>query len=283
MRRYFVGIAAILTAMLCFSCSGEDVHEFSDERDDTADYTVIFWGTAGGEDRAMLTDFERVVGAFQGGVIRPNVNFTGLVQTTLSQSEPLFGSFDATYYFASADELFEDETADTTNIRSKYANALRLLNGQLFAGPEFDLSNPLNLAIAIKEAARKYPANHFVLAVRGTQMTPADIVTAVNNSGTQVRTLFACSESLAQGYDPETYRLSFDYALLSASTSASSNLPWLLAFLTDAAGNPVKQEEYFRSLAGYDAQQHPDRDPADASALNFVDLRTNPAPAGSAE
>lgn len=283
MRKYLTGIAATLAAMLCFSCSGEEVYEFHDERHDVADYTVIFWGTADGEDQAMLAEFEQVVSGYQGGAIRPNVNFTGLVQTTLSQSEPFFGGFDATYYFASADQLYKDETADTANIRSKYANALRLLHGSRYAGTDFRLDDPANLSNVIKEAARKYPARNFVLAVRGTQLASDDLVTAINTSGTQVRTLFACSPVLAESYDPELYRLSFDYALLSAGTAASGHLPTLLTSLSEAAANPAAQENCFRAIAERDAQQHPDRDPEDALALSFVDLRTNPAHAGSAE
>ncbi len=196
----------MITAMACIaavtSCSDNNADTPStpqpqeEAKKDTADYTVIFWGNAGGNDHLTSKDMYVLAKNFQDGKIdNKKVNIAGMLKTTTAELEPrqngeeIDWSKDSTIYFCSdtisknpisaqlseqakdllgkeQDKYTKEDFTNTGALRDTYDAAFATLNSKKYS-VSYQMSNMDSLANFIQRSAKKFPARHYVLMLFG--------------------------------------------------------------------------------------------------------------------
>ncbi len=273
----FVFVPLFAMALSLVSCSDKDAETVSGSGSgdkEMADYTVIFWGMAGGVDQMAAPDMATLASNYQKGLIGKNVNIAGLMKTT-TYHDP---SRDKTWYFDSEkiNKTTEDKSQeDEDYIESKYNYAFETLNGWEYGDALYPLNNVDSLANFIKKTAQKFPARHYVLMVFGhgggfspvwdTPSTRAcviddftdkslaadDIVDAVKESGVKMQTLFTQCCVMAALENMAAFSQVFDYGILSAEVTVGGYFPEYLVKLTEAGDDVEKLKTKSRELVDY--------------------------------
>lgn len=273
----FVFVPLFAMALSLVSCSDKDAETGSGSGSgdkEMADYTVIFWGMAGGVDQMAAPDMATLASNYQKGLIGKNVNIAGLMKTS-TYGDP---SRDKTWYFDSEkiNKTTEDKSQeDEDYIESKYNYALETLNGREYGDALYPLNNVDSLANFIKKTAQKFPARHYVLMVFGhgggfspvwdTPSTRAcvidgftnkalaadDIVDAVKESGVKMQTLFTQCCLMAALENMAAFSQVFDYGILSAEVTVGGYFPEYLVKLTEAGDDVEKLKTKSRELVDY--------------------------------
>ncbi len=296
MRKYLMVFAALICCAMATSvltaCSDNDaIFDSSDnimQEDSIADYTVIFWGMAGRLDHECSRDLAILAQNYQQGKIGKNVQFAGLWKTSLSKDKDVKGevdsSYDKTMYFDSetigSDSIRANDFENldqTANVQKLYKKVFDNMGGKVYGDTLYALDNADNLAGFIKEAAKKFPARHYVLMLfgHGSGFTPlvdtpitkacvhddffnqkralsADaVVSAVNKSGVKMQTLFTHCCLMATLENIAAYSQVFDYGILSAEDTYSGYFPQYVANLSAAGDNETKMQQESRKLVDY--------------------------------
>lgn len=273
----FVFVPLFAMALSLVSCSDKDAETGSGsgpEGKEMADYTVIFWGMAGGMDGITAPDMATLASNYQKGLIGKNVNIMGLLKTSLYGKE----TRDKTWYFDS--EKIDKTTTEPSQEEEGgdeevYDFAFKALNGREYGDALYPLNNVDSLANFIKKAAEKFPARHYVLMVyghgggfspvldvpstrvcvidnyTGKALAADDIVDAVKESGVKMQTIFTQCCLMAALENMAAYSQVFDYGILSAETTTGGYFPEYLVKLTEAGDNVEKLKTKSRELVDY--------------------------------
>lgn len=289
----FVFVPLFAMALSLVSCSDKDAETGSGsgpEGKEMADYTVIFWGMAGGMDGITAPDMATLASNYQKGLIGKKVNIAGLIKTSIHATP----SQDKTWYFDS--EKINEKTVDNTPeidiytidtrtkegqkliadyAQAKYDFAFETLNSREYGDALYPLNNVDSLANFIKKAAEKFPARHYVLMVYGhgggfspvwdTPSTRAcviddftekslaadNIVDAVKESGVTMQTIFAQCCVMGALENMAAYSQVFDYGILSAEVTGGGYFPEYLVKLTEAGDDVEKLKTKSRELVDY--------------------------------
>ncbi len=256
---------------------------------DTADYTVIYWGMAGGDlDPAVAIDLNTLVKNYCKGRIGKNVNIAGLLKTSVGfyrniyKEDPIPQDSDKTWYFdsreISPDTLKKENNAPTNaQLLQDYQTVFKAFGAKEYADKEFPLNNSDSLATFIKRTAEAFPARHYVLLLwgHGTAFQPGDeqpytrgcvldkyvdemvglttstLVKAVEKSGVKVQTLFTQCCLMGALENMAVYSRVFDYAFLSAEVTTAFYFPEYLVYLSQAGDNEEKMKKASRDLVDF--------------------------------
>lgn len=289
--------------------SGNDKKENLD--DDIADYTVIFWGMAGGNDGVVSMDLAKLAYLYQQDKIGKNVQIAGLMKTSLSKLSKgeVAPSYDKTMYFDSenigsddikASDLLSIETA--ADVQKLYKKAFENMGGKVYGDTLYPLNNVDSLAGFIQKTAQKFPARHYVLMLfghgsgfspeydtpvsracvhdgfAGQQALSADaVVSAVEKSGVKMQSLFTQCCIMATLENIDAYSQVFDYGILSAESTIGGYFPQYLVNLSAAGDDETNMQQQSRRLVDYyvdvDAGQYTDL----YTSHGFYDLKKSSA------
>lgn len=192
---------AVFMSMFFAACSddnvGDNENDSSEEADTLADYTVIYWGMAGGNDQAVMNDLYDLLRYRENGKIGTNVNVVGLLKSSPKFQEKFAEhGIDGTMFFnlgkkngfktddqSLMDQILkiEDEYCskktheDSINgdnlvfetivsiSKSFYDNTVSKKVGDTL----YPLNSIDSLAAFIKSAAETHPARNYVLLTYG--------------------------------------------------------------------------------------------------------------------
>ncbi len=292
-KLFFAFLPLLAMAFSLVSCSDSDPGQGAGSGTDggsskeMADYTVIFWGMAGGLDDFTSRDLATLASNYQKKLIGKNVNFMGLVKTSMSHGmSNVDPSLDKTLYFdtdtinpTAVDNSVEPSKTGEGYLdycQEKYNYALKTLNGREYAGTDYPLNNVDSLANFIKKAAEKFPARHYVLMAfghgggfspvkdvpstracvfdsfnEGKGLAADDIVDAVKESGVKMQTLFTQCCLMATLENMAAYSQVFDYGILSAEVTDGGYFPEYLKKISEAGDNEEKLQTKSRELVDY--------------------------------
>ncbi len=292
-KLFFAFLPLLAMALSLVSCSDSDPGQGAGSGTDggsskeMADYTVIFWGMAGGLDDFTSRDLATLASNYQKKLIGKNVNFMGLVKTSMSHGmSNVDPSLDKTLYFdtdtinpTAVDNSVEPSKTGEGYLsycQEKYNYALKTLNGREYAGTDYPLNNVDSLANFIKKAAEKFPARHYVLMAfghgggfspvkdvpstracvfdsfnEGKGLAADDIVDAVKESGVKMQTLFTQCCLMATLENMAAYSQVFDYGILSAEVTDGGYFPEYLKKISEAGDNEEKLQTKSRELVDY--------------------------------
>ncbi len=292
-KLFFAFLPLLAMALSLVSCSDSDPAQGAGSGTDggsskeMADYTVIFWGMAGGLDDFTSRDLATMASNYQKKLIGKNVNFMGLVKTSMSHGmSNVDPSLDKTLYFdtdtinpTAVDNSVEPSKTGEGYLdycQEKYNYALKTLNGREYAGTDYPLNNVDSLANFIKKAAEKFPARHYVLMAfghgggfspvkdvpstracvfdsfnEGKGLAADDIVDAVKESGVKMQTLFTQCCLMATLENMAAYSQVFDYGILSAEVTDGGYFPEYLKKISEAGDNEEKLQTKSRELVDY--------------------------------
>ncbi len=287
--KYLMALVAVLcyatAASVLTSCSDDntvtDGSATGKQEETMADYTVIFWGMAGGNDRSTSYDLANLAYRYQKGNIGKNVQIAGLIKTSMSKESPgeVDPSYDKTMYFDSetigSDQIKVSDFGSSSSVYL-YKKAFDTMGGKEYGDTLYPLSNVDSLAGFIKKAAQKFPARHYVLMLLGhgngfsplndTPLTRAcvydefcqrrvlsadAVVSAVEKSGVKMQTLFTQCCLMATLENIAAYSQVFDYGILSAETTTGGYLQKYLANLSTAGDDETKMQQESRNLVDY--------------------------------
>lgn len=292
-KLFFAFLPLLAMALSLVSCSDSDSGQGAGSgtgdgsSKEMADYTVIFWGMAGGLDDFTSRDMATLASNYQKKLIGKNVNFVGLVKTSMSHGmSNVDPSLDKTLYFdtdtinpTAVDNSVEPSKTGEGYLdycQEKYNYALKTLNGREYAGTDYPLNNVDSLANFIKKAAEKFPARHYVLMAfghgggfspvkdvpstracvfdsfnEGKGLAADDIVDAVKESGVKMQTLFTQCCLMATLENMAAYSQVFDYGILSAEVTDGGYFPEYLKKISEAGDNEEKLQTKSRELVDY--------------------------------
>ena len=258
---------------------------------DTADYTVIFWGSAGGDlDPAMVMELNTLAKNYVKGRIGKNVNIAGLLKTSMNfyrniyQEDPIPTDSDKTWYFDSR-EVSPDTVKSqrpyphNAELLQDYETVFKAFGAKEYADTKYPLDNADSLATFIKRTAKAFPARHYVLLLWGhgtafqpheeepytrscvldkysenselTGLTTSTLVKAAEKSGVKIQTLFTQCCLMGALENMAVYSRVFDYAFLSTEVTTSFYFPEYLVYLSQAGANEEKMKKASRDLVDY--------------------------------
>lgn len=195
-KLFFASLIMMLGLFTVSSCKDDGItnenNEPQPEDIEKADYTVIFWGAAGGVDFSIVRDLYDMLIYRENETIGSNVNFVGTFKTSLAKSDvPMFKGTDKTMYFdlgkkngcklsASSDE-FANELVSTLD--SSYTKDIKVLasvvaanaykvffentNSKEVGDEQYPFYEVDSLSQFIQRTAKTHPAKHFVLVTLG--------------------------------------------------------------------------------------------------------------------
>ena len=305
MKKIFIMLFSVLAVSLgTVSCSDSETDptdkkgeqaDSTEKKDtlasDTADYTVIFWGMAGGDlDPAVVIDMNTLAKNYVKGRIGKNVNIAGLLKTSkglyrnIYQEDPIPEDSDKTWYFdsreISPDTLkSEDSRPANAQLQRDYQTVFKAFGAKEYADRFYPLSDGDSLASFIKRTAEAFPARHYVLLLwgHGTGYQPGDedpatrgavldsyspthaftglsayeLVKAAEGSGVKIQTLFTQSCLMGALENIAAYSRVFDNAILSAEVTTSFYFPEYLVYLSQAGDDEEKMKKASRDLVDY--------------------------------
>ena len=289
----------LLAAALVSSCKNIDV-ECPDPQDSVADYTVIFWGMCGGNDRGVAFDMLTLADNYVSGRIGDNVRISGLVKTTVDLAYPEEEDYDMTFSFDSGDlsgKTMDLDNFDPETMSEVYDYAFKVLDGRPYADVSYPLNSTDSLAAFIRRTAEEFPARNYVLMLlgHGGGFSPAEeaplskaclyddyrdddfltadaVVSAVQKSGVKVQTIFTQCCLMATLENIAAYSRAFDYGILAAEVTFSEYFPEYLVKLSEAGDDEQKMQAASRALIDYYVGTLSDY-PAYYSSHGFYDLR----------
>ena len=305
MKKIFIMLFSVLAVSLgTVSCSDSETDptdknvnptDSTEKKDtlasDTADYTVIFWGMAGGDlDPAVAKDMNTLAKNYVNGRIGKNVNIAGLLKTSMNfyrniyQEDPIPEDSDKTWYFDSREispDTLEREYSFPTNaqLQKSYQTVFKAFGAKPYAGTDYPLDNADSLATFIKRTAEAFPARHYVLLLwgHGTGFQPSEedpytrscvvdnydkmddlvglttstLVKAAEKSGVKIQTLFTQCCLMGALENMAVYSRAFDYAFLSAEVTTAFYFPEYLVYLSQAGDDEEKMKKASRDLVDY--------------------------------
>ena len=326
-KKLFMWMAALTFSFAIVSCSSNDDSitdpkkpdtpgeetgtDTPDQKEETADYTVIFWGMSGKCDKEDCVDLARLAYNYQQGLIGKNVNIAGLMKTSVSllfDDQP--ETVDKTWYFDSekidkTKTIPEDERTRLQNTaagtKKTYEDAFAVMNSREYADTQYPLNNVDSLATFIQRTAEKFPARHYVLLTfghgggfspindiprstkvsvpdyfrLGMALAADDVVSAVEKSGVKIQTYFTHSCLMASLENMAAFSQVFDYAILAAEITYGGYLPEYMEKLSQAGSDEANMQQKAHELIDYYANLYTGEDLY--TSHGFYDLKQMPS------